>query len=122
MSTTPSATATISLWPEGPPTQIEHDAPEVASTVRAGVAAGTTFLRNVSESTVHAVAPQRSHNGIGIIVVPGGGGKVIQGLHADWSAADHSSELHAFARGGHGFGTVRQGLPSDHWTELFVAC
>jgi acetyl esterase/lipase len=47
--------------------------------------------------------------------------ELVQGLHADWSAADHSAELHVFARGGHGFGTVSQGLASDHWTELFVA-
>ena len=45
--------------------------------------------------------------------------KIIEGLHADWSAADRSSELHVFARGGHGFGMVRQGLPSDRWTDLF---
>jgi len=47
--------------------------------------------------------------------------KIVEGLHADWSAADRSSELHAFARGGHGFGMVKQGLPSDQWTDLFLA-
>lgn len=47
--------------------------------------------------------------------------KIVEGLHADWSAADRPSELHVFARGGHGFGMVRQGLPSDRWTDLFVA-
>ena len=26
-----------------------------------------------------------------------------------------------FARGGHGFGMVQQGLPSDRWTDLFLA-
>ena len=46
--------------------------------------------------------------------------KIIEGLHEDWSAADRSSELHVFARGGHGFGTVKQGLPSDRWTDLFL--
>jgi acetyl esterase/lipase len=45
--------------------------------------------------------------------------KIVQGLHTDWSAADRSSELHVFARGGHGFGIIRQGLPSDRWTDLF---
>jgi len=47
--------------------------------------------------------------------------KIVEGLHADWSAADRSSELHVFARGGHGFGMLRQGLPSDRWTDLFLA-
>ena len=47
--------------------------------------------------------------------------KIVEGLHADWSNADRSSELHEFARGGHGFGMVAQGLPSDRWTDLFLA-
>jgi acetyl esterase/lipase len=46
---------------------------------------------------------------------------IVEGLHADWSAAGRSSELHVFARGAHGFGMIRQGLPSDRWTELFRA-
>ncbi len=48
-------------------------------------------------------------------------GTIVQGLHADWSAADRPSELHVFARGAHGFGMVRQGTPSDRWTDLFLA-
>lgn len=47
--------------------------------------------------------------------------KIVEGLHADWSAAGRSSGLHVFARGEHGFGMIRQGLPSDHWTDLFSA-
>jgi acetyl esterase/lipase len=47
--------------------------------------------------------------------------KIVEGLHADWTAADRPAELHAFARGAHGFGMVRQGLPSDRWTDLFLA-
>ena len=46
---------------------------------------------------------------------------IVEGLHADWTAADRPSELHVFARGGHGFGMVKQGLPSDSWTDLFQA-
>jgi acetyl esterase/lipase len=46
--------------------------------------------------------------------------KIVEGLHADWSAADRPSELHVFARGGHGFGMVQQGTPSDRWTGLFL--
>ena len=46
---------------------------------------------------------------------------MVEGLYLDWSAADRSAELHIFARGAHGFGMVRQGLPSDRWLELFEA-
>jgi acetyl esterase/lipase len=279
----------ISLWPDGPPTRIEGVPAEVEFPVGTGVAAGTTFLRNISDPTVTVFAPQGSGNGIGVIVVPGGGWtvsawthegldvapwltalgytvfllkyrvrateldqkvfeagqaaldaglaaglsarmwpcaisdlistgsaleapylearaacaddgrraiqlvrehaerfgvdaetvgmigfsagaflivdvaldpraeqvafiapiyggetrgaaipidapplfaaaaqddiliRIVEGLHADWSAANCSSELHLFARGAHGFGMVRQGLPSDHWTDLFIA-
>jgi acetyl esterase/lipase len=38
---------------------------------------------------------------------------------AAWEAAGRSPELHLYARGGHGFGTVKQGLPSDGWLERF---
>jgi acetyl esterase/lipase len=285
MTTTAEDSAvTISLWPEGPPTEIDNVPPEVAYTARQGVAAGTTFLRNISDPTLTVFTPPQAGNGVGIIVVPGGGWtinawthegldvagwltslgytafllkyrvqaseadqadfeakmaaldielaaglaarrlpgeigdliatdrylearaacaddgrraveiaraeaarfglhpgalgmigfsagaflavdvaldpraaplafiapiyggetrgapiprdapplfsavaqndilvKIVEGLHADWSAAGRSSELHVFARGEHGFGMVRQGLPSDHWTDLFVA-
>jgi acetyl esterase/lipase len=47
--------------------------------------------------------------------------RIVEGVHADWTAANRSSELHVFARGAHGFGMVKQGLPSDHWTDLFIA-
>ena len=43
---------------------------------------------------------------------------MVEGLYLDWSAADRSAELHVFARGAHGFGMVRQGLPSDRWVDL----
>ena len=47
--------------------------------------------------------------------------KIVEGLHRDWSDADRPCEFHVFARGGHGFGMVRQGMPSDRWTDLFVS-
>ena len=45
--------------------------------------------------------------------------KVVEGLYADWSNADRPAELHIFARGGHGFGMVKRGLPVDRWVDLF---
>jgi len=46
---------------------------------------------------------------------------MVEGLYSDWSMADRSSELHIFARGAHGFGMVKQGLPSDRWIDLLGA-
>jgi acetyl esterase/lipase len=46
--------------------------------------------------------------------------RVVEGLFADWSSADRPAELHIFAKGGHGFGMVRRGLPVDRWTDLFA--
>jgi len=45
--------------------------------------------------------------------------KVVEGLYVDWSNADRPAELHIFAKGAHGFGMVRQGLPADRWIDLF---
>jgi acetyl esterase/lipase len=47
--------------------------------------------------------------------------RIVEGLHADWCAAERPAELHAFARGGHGFGMVAQKLPSDRWPQLLLA-
>ncbi|ULH17051.1 alpha/beta hydrolase (plasmid) [Deinococcus sp. KNUC1210] len=40
-------------------------------------------------------------------------------LYRAWRASGTAAELHAYTRGGHGFGMLRQGLPSDHWIERF---
>jgi acetyl esterase/lipase len=40
-------------------------------------------------------------------------------LYSAWRDAGHSAELHIFAKGGHGFGMLKLGLPSDHWLDLF---
>lgn len=47
--------------------------------------------------------------------------RIVEGVYLDWAAADRSAELHMFARGQHGFGMVKQGMPSDRWTDLFLA-
>ena len=291
MTTNPAdAVEIIELWPDGPPTRIEGVPPEIEFPVPYGIAQNTTFLRNISEPTLTVFAPQGSGNGLGVIVVPGGGWtinawthegldvarwltglgytafllkyrvqasdadqeafmaqqaaldaglaagltaglrplaisdllpaagnvlspdryheareacaddgrraieivrqqaerfgvngdsigmigfsagaflivdvaldpraqqvayiapiyggetrgapvpadapplftavaqddllvKIVEGVHADWSAANRSSEIHSFARGAHGFGMVKQGLPSDHWADLFI--
>jgi acetyl esterase/lipase len=47
--------------------------------------------------------------------------RIVEGVHAEWTAADRPAELHVFQRGSHGFGMVEQGTPSDRWADLFLA-
>jgi acetyl esterase/lipase len=36
-----------------------------------------------------------------------------------WREAERSAELHIYAAGGHGFGMLQKGLPSDAWIDRF---
>jgi acetyl esterase/lipase len=40
-------------------------------------------------------------------------------LYAAWNKAKIPVELHVYARGGHGFGMKKKGLPVDSWPERF---
>lgn len=40
-------------------------------------------------------------------------------LYSCWNAAKRPVEMHIYARGGHGFGMRKQGLPCDTWIERF---
>lgn len=90
-------------------------------------------------ATVHA-APAQRPNFVGIIYsftpgqIPQGAPPAFMAAAADdplssampelftrWRAAGASAELHIYAKGQHGFGTARQGLPVDHWLESFHA-
>jgi acetyl esterase/lipase len=42
-------------------------------------------------------------------------------LFARWRASGASAEMHIYAKGQHGFGTAKQGLPVDHWLDAFYA-
>jgi acetyl esterase/lipase len=42
-------------------------------------------------------------------------------LFQRWRAAGAEAELHIYAKGHHGFGTRKQGLPVDHWMDVFEA-
>jgi acetyl esterase/lipase len=76
------AAAVIRLWPDGPPTRIDGVPDEVEYPVRAGVAEGTTFLRNISDPTLTVFTPATgSGNGLGVIVVPGGGWTINAWTH-----------------------------------------
>jgi dienelactone hydrolase len=81
----------IRLWPEGPPTVLEGVGPEVAFAGLDGVSAGTAMLRNVSDPTLTVFRPAKP-NGIGVIVCPGGGWRILAWQHegidvAAWLAA-----------------------------------
>ncbi|TAE29061.1 MAG: alpha/beta hydrolase [Cytophagales bacterium] len=41
-------------------------------------------------------------------------------LYNTWLAAKKPTELHLYAKGGHGFGMNKQNLPSDGWIERFA--
>ena len=41
-------------------------------------------------------------------------------LYEKWRTAQKSVELHMYAKGGHGFGMHRHGLPTDHWIDRFA--
>ena len=45
--------------------------------------------------------------------------RVVEGLYSDWTDARRSAELHIYRRGNHGFGMVKQGMPSDRWIDQF---
>lgn len=41
-------------------------------------------------------------------------------LYQKWTAAHKSTELHMYAKGGHGFGMRKQNIPTDHWIDRFA--
>jgi acetyl esterase/lipase len=76
------ATEILRLWPDGPPTTIEGVPDEVEYPAPAGLAEGTTFLRNVSDPTlVVFTPPEGTGNGVGVIVAPGGGWTILAWEH-----------------------------------------
>ncbi len=48
-------------------------------------------------------------------------GNTCLDLFQAWKKSKRPVELHAYSKGGHGFGVIRQGLPCDSWTESFIA-
>src|SRR4051812_49910031 len=67
------AAEVIPLGPDGAPTPIAGVPEETEYLVPAGIAAGTTFLRNISDPTLTGFTPKAgASNGVGVIVAPGG--------------------------------------------------
>jgi len=87
------AAEVIALWPEGPPGGLADIGPEII--FRSEVAGGlqTDIVRNVSTPTLTVFRPAAEKaNGIGVIVAPGGGWRILAWEHegidvARWLAA-----------------------------------
>ncbi len=83
----------IRLWPDGPPDPIPNMPSEQVFQQVAGHPNGpqTNMLRNVSDPTLTVYRPARA-NGVGVIVAPGGGWRILAWEHegvdvATWLAA-----------------------------------
>lgn len=70
----------IRLWPEGPPTTLKGVGAEAQYHAPVGVAAQALMLRNVSEATLTVYRPEKP-NGVGIVVCPGGGWRILAWEH-----------------------------------------
>lgn len=70
----------IRLWPEGPPTTLKGVGAEAQYHAPVGVAAQALMLRNVSEATLTVHRPEKP-NGVGIVVCPGGGWRILAWEH-----------------------------------------
>jgi acetyl esterase/lipase len=70
----------IRLWRDRPPTTLEGVGPEAEYRAPVGVAADAVMLRNVSEPTLSVFRPEKP-NGIGVIVCPGGGWRILAWEH-----------------------------------------
>ena len=76
----------IRLWPEGPPSRLEGVGPEVTFRGPVGSAGVAAMLRNVSEPTLSVFRPTKGNqngkqNGVGVIVCPGGGWRILAWEH-----------------------------------------
>jgi acetyl esterase/lipase len=83
----------IRLWPDGPPTTLAGVGPEVEYRAPVGAVGDAAMLRNVSDPTLAVYVPTNGKpNGIGVIVCPGGGWRILAFEHegvdvARWLAA-----------------------------------
>lgn len=85
----------IPLWPDGPPTRFDDMPPETRYISELDPAApGSAMYRNVSEPTLTVVAPAAgTSNGVGVIVMPGGGWTIHAWTHEGTAVADWLTPL-----------------------------
>jgi acetyl esterase/lipase len=48
-------------------------------------------------------------------------GNTCLDLFQAWKRSKRSVEVHAYSKGGHGFGLIKQGLPCDNWADSFIS-
>jgi acetyl esterase/lipase len=73
-------TITLPLWPSGAPGAQPNPAPEVDTTTpKDRMVAGNPVIRlgNVSAPTLTVYSPKTGNNGVGVVVFPGGGYKIL---------------------------------------------
>lgn len=89
----------IRLWPQGAPTSLGDVGPEVEFRGPPGLSVDTTMLRNVSDPTLTVFRPPGDKaNGVGVIVCPGGGWRLLAWEHegldvARWLSAQGYTAL-----------------------------
>jgi len=77
-----AAQEVIHLWPEGPPNPLPDVGPEATYRWAAAGRENTLMLRNVSDPTLTVFAPQPDKsNGVGVVVAPGGGWRILAWEH-----------------------------------------
>ena len=47
-------------------------------------------------------------------------GETCLDLYQAWRKSKRSVEVHAYSKGGHGFGLIKQRLPCDNWSDSFI--
>lgn len=96
---TTAAADVIELWPDGPARTIADVPPETTFSPPAGLAAGTTMLRNVSTPTLSVYRPAPgTANGSSVVVCPGGGWSILAWEHEGTDVAKWFAQrgYHAF--------------------------
>jgi len=72
----------IPLWPEGPPSALPPTPPETSLKIPVAGGAPITILRNVSQASLTVFRPEPGRaNGVGVIVCPGGGWRILAWEH-----------------------------------------
>lgn len=90
-----SSQAVVRLWLDGPPKKLAGAVgPEVTFRGPVGVAAETVMLRNVADPTLTIFRPTTAKpNGVGVIVCPGGGWRLLAWEHEGIDVADWLTSL-----------------------------
>ncbi|HLZ83739.1 MAG TPA: alpha/beta hydrolase, partial [Caulobacteraceae bacterium] len=78
----PAAREIIPLWPDGPPTPLPTPPPETTLRAPMGGGPAITIMRNVSAPSLTVFRPDPARaNGVGVIVCPGGGWRILAWEH-----------------------------------------